>query len=56
MQKIFNKKILKKAIATILVFVMVFQFAPNIVMAFNPNKTIIDIIAGKNKNETLDEH
>lgn len=55
MQKSFNKKILKKTIATILVFVMVFQFMPNIAIAFN-GKTITEIVLKENKSETLDQY
>lgn len=48
MQKSSNKKIFKKTIATILVFVMVFQFTPNIVFG-------IDLLNLNNKALTKEE-
>jgi len=55
MHKSFNQKIVKKTIATMLVFVMVFSFMPNIVVAFNTN-TISEIISDMNTSETLEKH
>lgn len=56
MQKHLSPKKLKKTIATILVFVMVFQFVPNIVIAVNMNAVINKAETKADATKSLEEH